>query len=272
MRYLFSIFLLAGAMAFAQEIKGPDGNEGTGIFRGTGGPDAFGYIWDDGVPYQFVDISGTGTMIASGDDVISALEPLSEPFSFYGVVYNSMAGGSNGFLTNDTASAGDLSNDCPLPVSPSTGAGFRIYPLHDDLISDIFMEYFATCPRSPDQAGAAPSCTIFQWVSTHFGGGGPWSAQVILYHGSGEMLVQVGPGNPETGSGSTTGIQNDGATIGLTFACDTAGSVPDMTAVAFLDSNFQGITVPTMQTKMMIFMAALLALAGVGFAIRQRLA
>jgi hypothetical protein len=47
------------------------------------------------------------------------------------------------------------------------------------------------------------------------------------------VLHQIGAGNPELGADSTTGIQDDTATNGLEYQCNTPGSVPDDTAVAF---------------------------------------
>ena len=107
--------------------------------------------------------------------------------------------------------------------------------MHDDLISDGYYQYFASCPRPPDSPPFTQGCHVFQWANVnHFGGGGPWSQWAILYDTSMDMVFQIGSGNPEHGAGSTTGIQNPGATIGLTYACDTADSIPDNTAVVFL--------------------------------------
>ncbi|MCB1056573.1 MAG: hypothetical protein KDD11_13810, partial [Acidobacteria bacterium] len=124
----------------------------------------------------------------------------------------------------------------------STGGGARMYPLHDDLILNTgvgggFVEYFADCPRTNDRC-PIESCTIFQWDNVeHFGGGGPWDMEVILYHRTNDIVYQIGAGNPELGSGSTTGVQNDGATIGLTYACNTGNSIPDNTGVCIIDPN-----------------------------------
>ena len=177
-------------------------------------------------------------MVFSGDDVSGVVGSLggTGSVSFYGVDYTSLTMASNGYISTDPTDTGpDLSNDCPLPSTPSTGGGARMYPLHDDLISDGYYQYFPVCPRPADLSGGTGGCHVFQWANTtHFGGGGEtWNQWTIIYDGTSDMVFQVGTGNPETGSGSTTGIQNDGATIGLTYACNTAGSVPDNTAVLF---------------------------------------
>jgi len=206
--------------------------------RATGGPDAFGYTWDDSVPYGEIDITGTGTMIMSGDDVSSGPIALGGmgTFNFYGVNVSSLNMASNGYITTDGTDTGpDLSNDCPLPATPSTGGGARMYPLHDDLISDGYYQYFSSCPRTSDLGGDL-GCHVFMWDNVdHFGGGGPWQMWTVLYEHTWEIAFLIGPGNSEEGSGSTTGIQNEAATDGLTYACDTAGSVVGGTAVAFFN-------------------------------------
>ena len=210
----------------------------------TGGPDAFGYTFADSAeancPFQFVDITATGTSITSGDDSSSGAVGLTAPHDFYGELNTSLNMATNGYITNDGTDTGpDLSNDCPLPAPPSTGGGARMYVTHDDLITtDGLIEYFASCPRANANCSIAEDCTIFQWNGvTHFGGGGPWNQQAILYHQSGDMVFQVGAGNPETGSGSTTGIQNVTATDGLTYACNVAGSILDNSGVCFFHPN-----------------------------------
>lgn len=230
----------------SQEIKDanpPSGAEIGTDSRATGGPDAFGYTFADqaeaDVSFDWIDITGTGTFVGSGDDSAGSVT-LGASFNFYGTDYTAMTMATNGYLSTDPTDTGpDLSNDCPLPVSPSTGGGARIYPLHDDLITNnMYYEYFAVCPRQNGRCGLPEDCSIFFWDDvTHFGGGGPWQMEVILYHQTNDIVAQVGAGNPELGSGSTTGIQNDGATDGLTYACNTAASLPDSAAVQFYHPN-----------------------------------
>lgn len=234
------------------EVKDPNpavGNEGP-MPRATGGPDAFGYVWHDqneaDVSYSWIEISATGASLGSGDDV-GFLQALDVPFDFYGTTYNSLVAASNGYLSTDGAdSGGDLSNDCPLPASPSTGGGGRIYAVHDDLVVDgsIYYEYFSTCPRA-DNTGSTPGCMVFQWHDArHYGDTVLFDFEVVLYESSYEVAVQTGAGNPEAGSGSTTGIMDENAAISLTYACDTAASLPDNTAVAFFVPG-QGQPTPT---------------------------
>ncbi len=244
-----ALALAAPLLVFAAEPpKDPNPAQGSpgGIpVEATGGPDAFGYTFIDqaepNCAFQFVDISATGTSITTGDDSSSGAIPLGAPFNFYGTVFNSLNMATNGYISTDPTDTGpDLSNDCPLPTLPSTGGGARFYPLHDDLITtNGLTEYFPACPRSNPNCPGLPTedCTVYQWEDvTHFGGTEPpWNFQAILYHQSGDFVYQTGPGNPEAGSGSTTGIQDaPPPTTGLTYACNVAASVPDNTAVCFI--------------------------------------
>jgi hypothetical protein len=283
---LIALFLLT-CLSFAQvgedtdtgnagEVKDPNPPVAVGgpLPEATGGPDAYGYIWSDEVPYQMVDISATSTTQLSGDDVSTGAIALVNPIDFYGVSYSSLNMTSNGYISTDPTDTGpDLSNDCPLPTTPSTGGGARIYPLHDDLVLDPggvgHHQYFASCPRPADRGGDM-GCNIFMWDDVvHFGDATPFDVEVIVYD-SGDIVQMVGAGNPELGSGSTTGIQNDGATIGLTYACDTANSVPDGTVVAFWNPDFVPVSIPTLgEYGLMAFVLVLMG-AGVFFMRRQR--
>lgn len=207
------------------------------------GPDGFGYQgYDstvDGTPFSFVDITSSGTFVISGDDEGAPVN-LNQSFSFYGQALTQVAMATNGYISSDPADAGpDLSNDCPLPAQPSTGGGARIYVLHDDLeTASGLTEFFSSCPRPSDTGMNPEPCTVFQWNGTsHYGSSGTpaWDMQAILYHTSGAITYQIGSGNPELGSGSTTGIQDaPPPTTGLTLTCNTDGSIPDNYAATIL--------------------------------------
>ena len=233
-------FIALGTVHASEEVKGAlDVPSGPGSApEATGGPDTFGNTWvdqADGCTYSWVTLDSP-TLVVSGDDA-GADQALGGPaFNFYGVDLTTVMASTNGYLSGDAgSSAGDLSNDCPLPASPSTGSGARFYLVHDDLITDVTWQYFATCPRPHDETGfGAKGCNVFQWDGRHYGGTpDTLSFQMILYDDVYEIVYQVAT-DPEGGSGSTTGIQNATATDGLTYSCNTAGGiVPGTTAVCF---------------------------------------
>jgi hypothetical protein len=224
----------------------------THVSAGTGGPDAFGYTYTDsnepdGPVFDLIDITATGVLVASGDDVSTGPLTLGAPFSFYGVEYADLVAATNGYISVDPADGGpDLSNDCPIPAPPSTGAttGGRIYPLHDDMVAQgaggVYYEYFADCPH-PHEGGG---CSIFHYdEADHFGGASPFDYEVILFD-NGDILFLYGPGNPELGSGSTTGIQNlvlvETPTALLYENCNTPNSLSDNLAILIEAPIFSG--------------------------------
>lgn len=255
----FKFLLISALISFsalaAEPKEDPNAVTPLGVFMGGGiGPDAFGYTGNDsntGVcSTQFVDITTSGTNVGTGDDVAFPVT-LGAPFDLYGTVYTDFALSSNGYISSDPAdTGGDLSNDCPLPAPPSTGSGARIYPMHDDLVTNggIYYEFFTVCPRPSDSFPTSNiGCHVVQWDNVeHFGVAGSFGFEAILYDQSWEIVFIQGAGNPEAGSGSTTGIQNDGATDGLTYACDTPASVPASTAQCFTHPAPDGSLFPAL--------------------------
>lgn len=212
------------APAVAQEDKSDDTRGGGVPPSDTGGPDAFGYVWADSSTDQcavdFIDITDSGTSVVSGDDAAASVTLPGPSLDFYGETVTELAASTNGYLATDPSDGGgDLSNDCPLPAAPSTGGGGRYYPLQDDLVvnGDVLFEYFDPCPRDSG-AVDGEGCYVFQWNGTeHFGGSDAFSFQAILYDTSYAIVYNYLPGNPEEGSGSTTGIQNAAADDALTY-------------------------------------------------------
>ncbi len=223
-----------------------------------GGPDAFGYTFITNQPpgptisSTFLDLNSTvpaGVVVGSGDN-LGYTVPLAQSFNFYGTNYNSLLVSTNGYISTDLTDLGsDNTNDCPLPAAPSSGGGGRIYPLHDDLFllgpgSRILQQFFMNCPRTNVGGGTEP-CTVIMWDNAQFAFddpdigdivpvGPPFDFEVILFHTSREIRVQVAAGNADHGATTTTGIQNPAATTGLTVACNTANSIPDNFAVSFI--------------------------------------
>jgi len=288
MQKIFILFLLMlSPFVLAQEPpKGQDTT--TSGFRGangSGGPDAFGYTYNDSstgmCSSQFIDISATGTSVITGDDAAAPVT-LAGSFDFYGNTVTDLSVGTNGYLTTDlAATGGDLSNDCPLPVTPSTDGGARIYPLHDDLDVDpgsVYYQFFSVCPRPSDNYPSQNlGCHVFHWDDANHwpDDATKFDFEVLIYELSYEIVMVHDGRNPELGSGSTTGLQNDGATDGLTYACDTAASIPASSAQCFVHPNpdssltaVPALPVP-MNNKIMLVVLSLL-LAMMAFAVIRR--
>ena len=201
-----------------------------------GGPDLFGYTFvdqDDGAVYNYVDITATGMLVATGDTDVDIV-PLGAPFEVYGAPLMNIVVNTNGFLTDDLGSANDVSNDCPVPDSPSTGGGFRVYALHDDLVTDVYYQYFDEIAAAAiGYPGETAGISVVQWSGAHDAGGGAVDAEAILFHDDFSIVTMVAA-DSEGGMGSTVGIQDASASVGLNYSCNTAMSVtPGVTVVQY---------------------------------------
>lgn len=73
--------------------------------------------------------------------------------------------------------------------------------------------------------------SVFQWNAEHFpSGGGSFAFEALLFD-NGDILFQYATGNTELGSGSTTGVQDISASIGLAYACNEPLSILEQFAV-----------------------------------------
>ncbi len=202
---------------------------------------------------QFIDISGTGTdlnLIAvspdfpAQDDGVAAVS-LAQPFDFYGQTINGLYLSTNGYISTDPNENGsDFDNDCPLPAMPNRGSTqARIMPLHDDLIvQNIFHQHFTSCPR-PANSNQDLACDVFMYkgVDRYDPDDSTvenFDFEAILYPSISLWVYQYnGEGyKPET---STIGLQNNNATDGAAFACNTANSINSQQAVCVYHKNFQ---------------------------------
>ena len=198
----------------------------------SGGPDAHGYSWADsnsGTPFEWIDISATGSAVLSGNTASAGNIEFDVPWGgIYGKPVSQIRVSRNGYITDAlTASGDDDSNDCPLPVAlPPADNGWRLYPLHDDLELDgrsgqILYQYFPESPHRLHGCGVH----VITWRNVHHSGSSAlFSFQALLFDNL-DILFQYGAGNPEQGLGSTTGMQNKGATIGLNIYCNAIESI-----------------------------------------------
>jgi len=200
---------------------------------------------------DFIDISETGTKkdwVSAGvldypaDDEGYVNINLNTAFDHYGESVNQMVASTNGYFNTNIDSKGDAwDNDCPLPASPDRDwTGSRIAPMHDDMKSaDFYHQYFSICPR-PAETGTDLSCEVFLWK-----GAALWESensneeidiQAILYPATSQWVFQYA-GSGFDGSTSTTGMQNRYASDGLTFACNSPGTINTNDAVCVYNKN-----------------------------------
>ena len=238
---VLSLGLVSVAMAADQPDKGapPNDTDGGSVW-GDGvetkdnhpvpdatwaGPDGYGYVGEY-TGYNWIDISASGTPVPGlGDDDFQGPFPIGFDFNFYGSVWSEYFISSNGFLSFGSGS-NILSNQCPLPnvTSPNNIIALMWDDLDPGDTSDlVYYQSFTTCPVGVGQ------CLVVQYENFHhYPGGGPIAGtfEAILYE-DGSILLQYEDAGAETGSGSTTGIENNNAASdwGLTYDCNTAGGV-----------------------------------------------
>lgn len=224
-----------------------------------------------GITITDVDISATGTLLGNGDDVAF---PVTLPFAFTfpgGTVTSDIAVATNGYISSDPADGGpDLSNDCPLPATPSTGSGARLYPLHDDLdvVSGTGNVYGQALAIAHPIVPGLTSYVIFYDNVGHFAAAGTWDMGVVLWS-NGDFAFIYGAGNPEDGLGSTTGVQNELATEGTEFVPCNAGGVGFGTTVESICVLSDVEIVPTMGEWGLMILGLSLMIFGV-VAVRSR--
>ncbi|WP_411846923.1 choice-of-anchor Q domain-containing protein [Roseibacillus persicicus] len=205
----------------------------------SGGPDGYGYTWinsdeEEGPVYELIKHTPKASLVLENNTATAGNVDLTVPWGgIYGAQTKTLRISRNGYITDLlTESGNDETNDCPLPATPSVGGGNRIYVLNDNLELDtstgkVLYEYFPSSPHPLHSCGVH----VITWQNVHHATGSStrFSFQALLFDNF-DILLQFEKGNPEAGSGSTTGIQNADATIGLNIACDTPNSIPPYSA------------------------------------------
>ena len=183
---------------------------GTFALASTGGPDDYGYTWDDTVTfeYTYAQLDYSATAIPLGDDDASTID-IGFAFVFYGVHYSQVTITSNGALQfSNIGSIGYV--NYPLPF----GSYIFISPFWDDLdpaaSGHIYHGVLGTTPNR---------VAIFEWYSvSDFAQTGTASFEVKLYEQDGSIEFHYldtvfGDNGIDYGASATIGIQ-DGTVSG----------------------------------------------------------
>jgi len=225
---------VAGVITWTGTLPDSDTHVNTSGDYEWGDSDGFGVV--PRVTFEWIDVSGTGANAGAGDFGYYCGLPIGFTFDFYGTDETTFCASTKGFVSFDTSGYSDSSNDCPLPSTNGNAA--LIAGIWDDLVTDggIYYQTFGTSPNR---------YTVVQWTGVrHYGDSTYFDFEVILYE-NGAIKVQMLDAGPETGSGSTTGIEDYTETQGLTYACNTSGSIHDDLAVVFLpDGATWSVMVP----------------------------
>jgi hypothetical protein len=214
----------------------PDVYTGEPPVTASGGPDAFGYTWIDsdspgGPTYEWVEISGIGTVVGGGDDSNLGPFPLGFGFPYYGQTFTSVRVCTNGWLSFTSTTNVWTNQTIPNAADPNNlVAGFW-----DDLVPNVggTIYYYAD---------AANGRFIVEWNEVpHYPSGSPETFQIILY-ASGTIVYQYK--TVALGTSCTVGIENATGTDGLQVLYNAAGYLHNGLAIRFaLDPTLTWLSV-----------------------------
>ncbi|HKQ47867.1 MAG TPA: proprotein convertase P-domain-containing protein [Phycisphaerae bacterium] len=231
-------------------------------FPSASGNDRFGHRFIDsnalnGPPFQFVDISNTGTQITPfSNTTVAGPLAIGFPFSFYGANFSNAFLDDDGWLhLGDAAPASDQTNDCPLPSTDGinnmiAGLWDALDPIDAIPNGSAFHQSFpaGSCPYN-DYPGA---CFIVEWLNTYRETlADSVTFEFILLDNS-DILVQILDAGNEMGRSSTTGIENLLEDDGLTYdpdgggglKCNVTGHLADNLAIMFFVDPLDNDGVP----------------------------
>ncbi len=176
---------------------------------GSGGPDGFGYTWQDsddplGPAFAWFDISAIGTLSGTGDDMSHGVFELGFPMTYYGQLMHSVRINTNGFLSFTDTSSPYVNLMLPDTISPNN----VVAPFWDDLDPSAGGQIYHWADPAADRF-------IVQYQDVRrYGSSATETFQVIL-RSSGAVVFQY-LAVSETGF-CTVGIENatsdDGVTV-----------------------------------------------------------
>jgi hypothetical protein len=172
-------------------------------------------------PYDYVNISATGTPLPSGDDVGYTV-PIPFPFPFYGQTYNSCVISTNGYVTLP-GQDGTLHSNTTLPAATTPNGIIAAY--WDDLF----------CPLTGSiKYQLVNNRFVIYWNAVHLGNAQPMQFELILEpSGSIVSTIVTSPGAPYGGLTATRGIESWDNTAGLLLSYNTPGSAFSGTSVRY---------------------------------------
>jgi hypothetical protein len=209
----FNFVLAPGASAFTLVSDTPMATV-TNTATWTAVTSLAGYTADDTIPYNFEDISATGTSFTLADDD-TFLIPVGFTFDYFGTPYTNVEISSNGFLSVNAAGVNGCCTGAPLP-DPATPNG-TIAGWWEDLDpGEAGAElYYQTMGTTPNQY------LLISFINVqHYPTGNPVTMQYKLFeNGSIEVHYQDAPSDGGTHS---AGIENQDGTAGVQYYLGTA--------------------------------------------------
>ena len=210
----------------------PDTRKGPDFINASGGPGAFGYTWVDnnsgGEPYDFIDISTTGTLAEVGADGSEEV-PLPFAFNFYGEEQTDIFIAANGFLSFEPVTAlfgGFINQQIPTPGNPDNVIAGMWTDLEPQDGVGVFYE--GNNERFIVQYEAVPSFGFGEPIA-------PVTFQVILFP-NGSIKMQYENVDSEARVSSTVGIEGPQGETGLQVIFNSE-YLTDELAITFTPPN-----------------------------------
>lgn len=208
----------------ASQMNDLENNKSAATPVATGGPDEFGYTYDDGVTYNWIDATG-GTEGPTGDDRFGGPYDIGFDFNYYGIHYDEFFISTNGVVTFGYGSSSLSNRPIPYKDTPNN----LIAPFWDDLNQssggNIYFRRYGSAPNR---------YTVVEWHEVHrYGTEDPQTFEMIIYE-NGDINFQYKTMTGEYGAGgsATIGIENDFGDIGLQYSYN-AEVVSDGKAITF---------------------------------------
>ena len=181
------------------------------------------------VDFGWIDIRASGEFAASGIINSQCNLPIGFPFPYFGELETEFCASTNGIVWFDSAEYVSYSNACPMQNGFNTGVVAAIWDLFN--INDGV--YYQTFGEAPNRH------LVVQWVDAEyfllfeqdFA-----NFQLILYE-SGLVKVQILETGAESGRYSSTGLVSQSGSQGITYACNSAESLSENSAVLFIPPN-----------------------------------
>lgn len=190
----------------------------------AGGPDQFGYTFKDsnepgGPSYAWEEIGATGTQVqgwTSYDDGYAGPIPIGFTFNYYGVDYDELYVGSNGFVSFGQGFGTIPGGTLPQPYEPNNDIA-----LFGD---DMYLYNYGADALVSYQTLSNPTRFVVQFTNLHYccSQNVPHTFQLILYP-AGDIQAQYKLLN---GTNSTyVGIENGDGSVGLTYGATLADNL-----------------------------------------------
>ncbi len=192
----------------------------------TAAENAPGYTADDTIPYNFEDISGTGTNIPLGDDEVSGAIPIGFTFNYYGLDYTDIYVSSNGFLT---VLSGQSNGCCSGQHYPTAGNP-------DGVIGGFWTDLNPSAGGTIEYQlmGTAPNRYLIIQITNipHFSNSVPVTFQYKLFETSDNIEVHYQSADGDGSHVQSAGVENEDGSLGTEYFFGT-GSIPASTAVRY---------------------------------------